>query len=508
VSWGTLGRLLAQTGGVLLVTIALLLLIELGAGLVVGQRPTAAPTLQIPDDTVSRTLTWLELNPAPLVRDADLLWRNEPGARKSQLVNPQPFGRNDAWTIQNNSEGFRGPERATRDASANVLRIVCIGDSVTFGFNVDQPDTYPHQLEDVLIRRHPGHRFEVVNAGVPGWSWLQGLRFLELRGLALRPDIVVIAHGSNDQFTPMRARVTDEERLHLLGGPLARAGRALARRLVDTNSFRLVERLFPPPPFTPNQDSLGCKRQIATTGRCVRVSLDEITTAVREVHRLATAHHVALLVANLDFLRTPAVEAARRGAEAVGAPFVDTVAYVRARVDEENRQRAAALGLAPPENETAPTPQRPDRLVLRIQVPDGHAFYEVRGRGYFAPGLFNFVAPAYDDGTHGDERSGDGVHTAVVEVPAKTGAVEYLYHRDGQPEFRELPPSAGLGYRLIDVSGDTTGPIEVFARRPYLAERTHPNAEGHAIVAALVADALEALPVFRRFIEPPHNVAH
>lgn len=478
-------------------TTALLVLIEFGAGLVVGRRQTLAPTPQISGDTVSTTITWLEVNAVPLVRDADLLWRNEPSARRTQLVNPQTLGRTDSWTIQNNREGFRGPERVIGNAKANVLRIVCIGDSVTFGFNVDQPDTYPQQLADLLVRRHPGHRFEVVNAGVSGWSWLQGLRFLELRGLALRPDIVVIGHGSNDQFMP--ARVTDEERLHLLSGPLARAGRALARRLVDTNSFRLVETLFPPPPFTPDQNSPGCKRQIATHGRCLRVSLDEIASAVGEAHRLTTAQGVALLVANLDFLGTPAVQGTRRGAEAVGAPFVDTVAHVRARVDREHRQQAAELGLAPPSNETAPIPTRAKRLVFRVQVPDAHAFYEVRGQGYFRR-LFRFVAPTYDDGTHGDEQSGDGVHTAIVEVPANTGAVEYLYHRDGQPEFRGLPPSLSLGYRVIEVSGDTTAPIEAFGRRPYLAERTHPNAEGHAIIAALVADALEALPAFRHFI--------
>jgi hypothetical protein len=141
--------------------------------------------------------------------------------------------------------------------------------------------------------------------------------------------------------------------------------------------------------------------------------------------------------------------------------------------------------------------------VFRVQVPEGHAFYEVRGQGYLMP-HFRFVAPTYDDGTHGDEQSGDGVHTAIVAVPANMGAVEYLYQRDGEPEFRGLPPSQSQGYRLLDVSGDTTAPIEAFSRRPYMAEYTHPNAQGHAIVAALVADALEALPAFRRFIEAPH----
>ena len=43
--------------------------------------------------------------------------------------------------------------------------------------------------------RHPGRPIEVVNAGVSGWSWLQGLRFFEVHGEALHPNVVVVAHG-------------------------------------------------------------------------------------------------------------------------------------------------------------------------------------------------------------------------------------------------------------------------------------------------------------------------
>jgi len=143
---------------------------------------------------------------------------------------------------------------------------------------------------------------------------------------------------------------------------------------------------------------------------------------------------------------------------------------------------------------------RPNRLVFRVQVPDGHASYEVRGHGTLVSD-FTFVAPAYDDGTHGDEHSGDAVHTAIVQVPTDITAVEYLYYRDGEPELRvQRPHPSSFGDRLIAVPADTTAPIDTFGRHAYRVERTHPNAEGHAIVAALVADALEALPAFRRFI--------
>src|SRR6185369_9606928 len=148
----------------------------------------------------------LGLNPAPIVADADLLWRNEPGARKTQPVNPRPFGRSDTWTIENNSEGFRGPER-TKDR--NPYRVLAIGDSITFGFNVDQPDVWPRELEGLLRSYSPKRDVEVINAGVPGWTWLQGLEFLNKRGLALRPDVVIFGHGTNDQL--FAATTTDEE---------------------------------------------------------------------------------------------------------------------------------------------------------------------------------------------------------------------------------------------------------------------------------------------------------
>ncbi len=124
----------------------------------------------IPDqagDTVAHTLAYLDINPAPLVPDVDLLWRNEPGARRVRDVNPRPWGVEPKWAIDNNSEGFRGPER---EQEAPAYRILCVGDSITFGFNADQPDSYPAQLLALLRDRYPGKRIEVINAGASQYS--------------------------------------------------------------------------------------------------------------------------------------------------------------------------------------------------------------------------------------------------------------------------------------------------------------------------------------------------
>ena len=79
---------------------------------------------------------------APVWSDADriaLLRRFSPWL-------PAAFRANPVWRIALNDDGFRsGP--ITRDKRAGALRIACIGDSWTFGMNVNQDATYPSRLE-------------------------------------------------------------------------------------------------------------------------------------------------------------------------------------------------------------------------------------------------------------------------------------------------------------------------------------------------------------------------
>lgn len=493
-------RAVGQGLGVLLVTAVLLALLELGASFVVGPVTTPALAPEIPGDAVSRTVTYIEVNPAPLVRDAELLWRNEPLAKKTQPINPAPFGHDDTWTIENDSHGFRGPEVGTVDAAA-TYRILCVGDSITFGFNVDQDDTYPHQLQALLASRHPGRQIEVVNGGVPGWSWLQGLRFLETRGLALAPDAVLIGHGTNDQLLP--ARVTDEERFHRLGGPISRAVRSVGVGLILTNLYRAVERVFPPPPFAPDRDSPACQRQIQRVGRCSRVSVDEIASAVHEVHRLTAAAGSDLVVMNLDFTETLAVTGIRNGVNRDRLTFIDAVDALRTRRRARETERSTRLGLAAavlPEAPPSTDGARAKQVVLRVLTPDRTASYGVKATGYYQPG-FEGAAPVVDDGTNGDERAGDGVYSTTLTVPANITAIVYRFHRGPDDEFRTLPPlSSTMADRLLRVPADAIGPVDVFADAIFMAERAHPNAEGQRIVAELAAERVEALPSFQRFV--------
>lgn len=449
-------------------------------------------------DTVAQTLQWLDINLAPLVRDADLIWRNQPLARRTQPINPRPFGRDETWTIEINAEGFRGEERARGLTGDPVLRVLCVGDSVTFGFNVDQPDSYPAQLQALMRSRHPGREIEVINAGVPGWSWLQGLRFLETRGLALDVDVVLMAHGTNDQF--MTATTTDAERFQALSRPLRREIEVLRLLLERTQTYRAVER-FTMRHAEEEKPSRGCLDQIQGTGHCKRVGLHEIPPAIEQARERVMAAGADFAVLNLDFMQTPAVTAARQAHERLGMPFIDAVDEVLGIRDREDARRGAELGLMPA---TATGASRGEGAIaadswsglLRVQVPQRDRSYSVRGEGVLGANS-NFDGPLYDDGTHGDERAGDGVFSARFPFPRSIGTFRFKFFQGDLPEFDSLPPMPSqFGDRAVRPSGDFVTPVFRFGDLAVLAERTHPNARGHSIVAAKAADLIENLPAF------------
>src|SRR6266850_7069858 len=112
-------------------------------------------------------------------------------------ISPPGIRERTRWMLRTNSRGFPGPEIAD-GPHPGVYRILCMGDSSTFGWGVESDENYPSLMEKDLSRRHPGMRIEVVNLGVCGYSSLQGRILLEREGLKFAPDLVTLSYGSND----------------------------------------------------------------------------------------------------------------------------------------------------------------------------------------------------------------------------------------------------------------------------------------------------------------------
>lgn len=89
------------------------------------------------------------------------------------------------------SNGFRTPEFVI-PKPAGTVRILNLGDSVAFGWQVRQDETYGKQLEQMLNARNDGKHYEVINAGTPGWGTEDERNFLLQEGLSYQPDVVLL----------------------------------------------------------------------------------------------------------------------------------------------------------------------------------------------------------------------------------------------------------------------------------------------------------------------------
>jgi len=114
-----------------------------------------------------------------------------PNARLSVLMMPIPY------TVETNSLGFRGHDIAP-EKTPGVTRIAAIGDSVTDGYMVDNPFTYPQLMEDYL--RAQGLSVEVINAARGGCSIDREYEILRKFVTPLAPDVAVLTFVNNDLY--------------------------------------------------------------------------------------------------------------------------------------------------------------------------------------------------------------------------------------------------------------------------------------------------------------------
>lgn len=110
------------------------------------------------------------------------------------------IGRRLGYRCSTNAYGHRGGPVRGRPLPGTT-RIICFGDSVTFGHGVDQGQDYPARLQQELDRHG---KFEVINAGNPRESSLFAARALERLIIPLQPRLVILGLGLNDLTAPFQ----------------------------------------------------------------------------------------------------------------------------------------------------------------------------------------------------------------------------------------------------------------------------------------------------------------
>lgn len=139
-------------------------------------------------------------------------------------IPPEPPARYSV-TYQINSLGFRERE-PTPTPPPDTDRVICLGDSFTFGVGVHQADTYARQLEGILNAR-PGRRREVLSFGMFGYDTIEERQSYAV-ARRYHPKLVLLAMVNNDN---MNARVENA----FLAAEKEREKRNLFRNLAPLN---------------------------------------------------------------------------------------------------------------------------------------------------------------------------------------------------------------------------------------------------------------------------------
>jgi len=180
--------------------------------------------------------------------------------------------------LVSNAQGLRNPLPIPDRKAENELRLLFIGDSVTFGWGVAQHETFAQLTQEKLRERFPEVSTLSINAGVPAYSLYQGWRFLENEGFAYEPDVVVIGSFGFTDSMPWGG-VSDFEqfdRWRAAQPPEWLRGSGLARLL----SFTLLSREYPP----------------SSVPTRPRLDLAEFAEVLASVHEATTERGAQLLV--------------------------------------------------------------------------------------------------------------------------------------------------------------------------------------------------------------------
>lgn len=223
--------------------------------------------------------------PSMYMENAELIWKLRPnfkGQGRDNFAVEVPDNV-PAWSFSINNHGFRGHD-FDEERRPGVYRVVALGDSCTFGFGVDQGDSYPAQLENELNRLCPVCTFEVINMGVAGYSSRQGLELARQWLKRLSPQVVIISYGTNDSGPRSRSDADEIEMLQSFGA-------GIRRRLDGSALFRGIDRLLA------GQGGPG----VEPSQMVKRVSVENYRKNIDEIAKMATTEGATVILLDTNF---------------------------------------------------------------------------------------------------------------------------------------------------------------------------------------------------------------
>ncbi len=125
------------------------------------------------------------------------------------------------------------------------MRVLAVGDSVTYGVGVNPREAWPARLEDALRRVYGRGSLTVFNLGVVGWDAEQVATLVETEAARWHPDAVVWGSYANDLAPTMVVQVGNGNLVYV-GTSVPGPARLLPPRLAGfllrhSAAFRVVQ---------------------------------------------------------------------------------------------------------------------------------------------------------------------------------------------------------------------------------------------------------------------------
>jgi hypothetical protein len=269
--------------------------------------------------------------------DPDLGWVNVPN-----VFIPDMYGPGRAVRI--NAQRIRGNEPVTTTVPPGKIRVICSGDSFTFGYGVDNDHTWCQQLVTLDPRLQP------VNMGQGGYGVDQAYLWFKRDGASLDHDIHLFAFVAPDFVRMLHDRFLGYDKpvldvrdglviVHNVPVPQSSPFRLWLNRQVPAlsrlSSVRLLHRVF----FSNVSTDARSKEDVGNWARQV------VAGIIADLQRLNDAKHSALVLVLLptrhDYLGNDADfwrEFLREEVTQQGVAFVDMVEELRALPPQQVEQ--------------------------------------------------------------------------------------------------------------------------------------------------------------------------
>ncbi len=157
---------------------SLIPLVVLGAGGEIGARALGWPQAQL-------DLPYEHNQP---------FWITDPSLTKQSFPHRETGG---SFMVSTDAQGLRAPLHALDPSPADPFRIMFLGCSTTFGWGVEDDQTYPAMVERAL-RAEGRSDVEIINAGQPGHTSFQGTWLYKTVASAYHPDLVFFGYVVQD----------------------------------------------------------------------------------------------------------------------------------------------------------------------------------------------------------------------------------------------------------------------------------------------------------------------